>query len=440
MPDPKVGTDERIAHAMVTVAARHGYQGATVSRVLSEAGVSRATFYAHFRDRRHCFAEAYRFALGVARNELSGPPPGARGSRSLRALLSRTLSFASAEPDLAAFLLLAAPGAPPAISDPHWRLARRVEERIDQHLTLSETETSVGLPASVLTGGLAGVVTDHLLVGDHEGLPALLDPLMNWLDSYAGARPAAAVDWQLLGAEMSTLLPVKASKPVSTLLPRGSSALDPDAAADLHRRRILEATVALSASDGYEALTVDRITASAHVSRRAFYKFFDDKQHAFLTAQQLSVQRAIAEAAARASVASSWPEAVWLVGEALLSYLARNPDLARITFLEAYAAGAPALRSARKGRMAFALFLERGYLEWPGTAPSRELYSEAIAGAITSLIRRHLIQRPAASLPSLVPLGAYVILGPFLGPAAALEFVEARSEAIRKGALTTPAR
>lgn len=424
---------------MVSIAARHGYRGATVSRVTAQAEVSRGTFYSRFRDRKHCFEYAYRYALRLARSGLLAPPLSAADGRDLRAVLGRMVALASARPQVAAFLLIAAPGGPASVRQAYWHLIRDLDQHVDLRLTPSPADPGPHLPASILTQAFSGIITDYLLDGDQLGLDALVDPAMAWLDSYV--NPSASVswlDWDRLGAALSSR--PSADHAIETLgrLPRGSSALDQDSASRLHRLRILDATVRLASSDGFDGLTVDRIIAAAHVSRRAFYQCFEGKLDAFFTAQRLTLRGAIAEAAENSSSASSWPEAVWLVGEGLLSYLARNPAQAHLAYLEPFAVGPSALRGTREARLSFAIFLERGYLEFPEAAGDRKFTTDAISATIAALIRRHLLHQSAADLPSLVPLGAYVILCPFLGAPSALEFVESRA-AIASSQSTPPA-
>jgi AcrR family transcriptional regulator len=50
---------ERMLDAIVQAVAEKGYSGATVADVVSKAGVSRKTFYEHFRDKEECFLAAY---------------------------------------------------------------------------------------------------------------------------------------------------------------------------------------------------------------------------------------------------------------------------------------------------------------------------------------------------------------------------------------------
>ncbi len=49
----------RMLDAMAEVVALRGYSAATVADVVDRAGVSRKTFYEHFRDKEECFLAAY---------------------------------------------------------------------------------------------------------------------------------------------------------------------------------------------------------------------------------------------------------------------------------------------------------------------------------------------------------------------------------------------
>src|SRR5215218_6805837 len=49
----------RMLDAMAQVVAEKGYGAATVADVIERAGVSRKTFYEHFRDKEACFLAAF---------------------------------------------------------------------------------------------------------------------------------------------------------------------------------------------------------------------------------------------------------------------------------------------------------------------------------------------------------------------------------------------
>jgi AcrR family transcriptional regulator len=49
----------RLLDAMAEAVAEHSYGATTIAHVVSQAGVSRKTFYEHFRDKEHCFLAMY---------------------------------------------------------------------------------------------------------------------------------------------------------------------------------------------------------------------------------------------------------------------------------------------------------------------------------------------------------------------------------------------
>jgi AcrR family transcriptional regulator len=58
----------RIIAAMTETVGQNGYRDARIAEVIARAGVSRKTFYEHFRDKEHCFLAMYdtgiAFVLG----------------------------------------------------------------------------------------------------------------------------------------------------------------------------------------------------------------------------------------------------------------------------------------------------------------------------------------------------------------------------------------
>src|SRR4051794_13846543 len=55
----------RLLEAMAQVVAAKGYGAASVADVIALAGVSRKTFYVHFRDKLDCFLAAYELGVEV---------------------------------------------------------------------------------------------------------------------------------------------------------------------------------------------------------------------------------------------------------------------------------------------------------------------------------------------------------------------------------------
>lgn len=56
-PDPRVRRTHRSLHeAMVALCLQDGYRSVTIDQLVERAGVTRATFYTHFRDKEHLLA------------------------------------------------------------------------------------------------------------------------------------------------------------------------------------------------------------------------------------------------------------------------------------------------------------------------------------------------------------------------------------------------
>jgi AcrR family transcriptional regulator len=60
-----------------------------------------------------------------------------------------------------------------------------------------------------------------------------------------------------------------------------SAQLRRDARVEKRRRRIVDAALALFASQGYTVTSVDDVVTRARVSKSAFYEFFESKEHCF---------------------------------------------------------------------------------------------------------------------------------------------------------------
>jgi AcrR family transcriptional regulator len=402
--------------AMVEAASEHGYADATVSKVIEVAGVSRATFYEQFTDRDDCFLAAYRAKLEAVRNGVRKAGEGRTSRTRPEAILDVLVCGLATDPAVARLILVEALAAPRKIRDEHEELIGRVDGEIAKFLDAQQPAEPLQIPATALLGGVGEVLATRTLTGSEEPLPLLREELARWLDSYRLSEsdgPLAQAHWSELGRFAKVIRRDPEDAPA--LLPRGRSALPAKDAATLRRRRILDATVRLTAEGGYPALTVARIAAAARVPRYAFYSHFGTKEEALLAAQTEGMQGAMALAAAAYSLRAPWPERVWRALVAFLTYAAENPAYARLDCVESYAAGRAVTRHRQQNRMAFALFLEEGYRQSSRAAGRSRFCSEAIGAAVHALMRKFVIQGRTEHLLSLAPAAAYTILAPFLG-------------------------
>jgi AcrR family transcriptional regulator len=411
--------------AMITTAARYGYGGVSVARVVKQAGVSRATFYEHFDDKEDCFLVAFRDLAGRVAREVQRMAEDGRAVGVPREILARLLESADRDPAAAQVLLIEALAGGAAVRAEHERLIDSVEDAIGAYLDGASQGPSFEIPARSLLGGVGSVVAIRLFRGEAGRMIELLDDLEAWVASYAMPRGSGRnrADWKALGVGVAT--PVEsAPNPLDIRLPRGRAALPSAVVASEQRQRVLAAVARVAREKGYAAMTVADIVATAGIARAAFYEQFRSKEDAFLSAQAFALENSLSIAASKFFSEESWPNRVWSGALAMLAYVASVPDLATLDFVESYTAGRAAIRRSFEGRMAYTLFLEEGYRQRPEAEDLPRLCSEAIAGAILELMRRQTVKGNIDQMQHLAPQAVYVALAPFIGPEAALTLIE----------------
>lgn len=85
---------DRILRAAAETVGRHGYEGATISRISREAGLPASSIYWFFRSKDHLVGEVVRLRFDEwfsSQPEWRPPAPGTPVSVSLRELLGRVL-------------------------------------------------------------------------------------------------------------------------------------------------------------------------------------------------------------------------------------------------------------------------------------------------------------------------------------------------------------
>jgi AcrR family transcriptional regulator len=170
----------RLMAAMARVAAEVGYEEATVERVLSEAGVSRRTFYELFEDREDCFVATYDDAMGrtiraVTDAYLDGATPEQRLERALETLLG----LCAAEPDLARLCVVevfaAGPRARERRAEAMDRLARLAEHALGE---IRGDDQLDRLSAQALVGAVHELIFPAIDRRDTAALPEMTGEIM----------------------------------------------------------------------------------------------------------------------------------------------------------------------------------------------------------------------------------------------------------------------
>jgi AcrR family transcriptional regulator len=201
-------------------------------------------------------------------------------------------------------------------------------------------------------------------------------------------------------------------------LPRGRHDLPREFIATTQRDRLIDAMARTVAAKGYAGASLGDVCAAAGVSTRAFYQHFADKEACFLAAFDLGVtllQGAVAGAYGRAA---PWPERMHRGLGTLLRILAAEPAFAALAVVEVLAAG-PRARARRRLLLdAYTVFFADA--PRPPDLPEvpRGVVGAVIAG-VYGVIYDFVSSGRVAELPDQLPHLTYLVVVPFLGPAAA---------------------
>jgi AcrR family transcriptional regulator len=171
---------ERILSAVVQATAELGYADMSVEAIIARAGVSRRTFYEHFKNKEDAFLAAYdatvhRLATHVRRAYLQQTTALER----LRAGIGAYLQFLATEPEVARMgiveVLAAGPRALARRSDALRLFAEIVEDNIHQ---LVPSCRRPALTAQTIVGGIYEVVFSLILTGRTAELADMTDDLL----------------------------------------------------------------------------------------------------------------------------------------------------------------------------------------------------------------------------------------------------------------------
>jgi AcrR family transcriptional regulator len=390
---------ERLFAAMVASTATSGYPATTVADLLALAGVSRATFYKHFRDKADCFQATVDAVLdaGLAliRNRLEGPAPPCRR---VAQALEGVLRLVADQPAAARMSLVESYLAGNAGLDPvnrAFELACKLTHGALRQMPDHE-HTPPELARAVI-GGLHRVLYTHLYRGQETALLGGCDELACWATGYPSAQQT----------------------PSRRRRSRRSAGAPPIIRIHDPHERIIRAFATAVAARGFPDSSVAQITAAAEISNSTFYQHFENKEDAMMAALDLSGAQLVAAVLPRARRAPEWPHAVCRALEAVCGFLASERDLARLRAVEVYAAGPEAiLHRDRAWEQIVEELIPGGIREG-----SSSLALEASSGAVYALVYEKVRRDEFEKLTELPPLLGYLMLTPLLGAEHANEIV-----------------
>lgn len=183
------------------------------------------------------------------------------------------------------------------------------------------------------------------------------------------------------------------------------------------RQRIFEAMADCCAEKTYVATTIADIVARAGISRRTFYKLFDNKRDCFDAAVNAFAEEiATMAAAAQPDAGMTWPDAVREAIAQILELLASKPAFTNLVLVEAVVVD-PRLLNRYWDPVLEALKQSPIFGEGTQTPTGA---ARAAFGAAQVLIAQEVTAGRSERLPELLPELVYIALAPFVGQEEAL--------------------
>jgi AcrR family transcriptional regulator len=195
---------DRILAAVADVTSAASYSEMTVEDVIVHAGVSRRTFYEHFRNKEEAFLAAYDAAVGQLFEGVTARVEEQEGfAARVGAGLGAFLDFLSHEPAFARMCIVQVLAAgPDAVARRNGALRLFAELIEDNAKRLVEEPLPPALTAETLVGGIYEVLYSRVLRGEIRELPSLLPDLSySVLLPYLGPEAALAERERLLEAQ-----------------------------------------------------------------------------------------------------------------------------------------------------------------------------------------------------------------------------------------------
>jgi AcrR family transcriptional regulator len=117
--------------------------------------------------------------------------------------------------------------------------------------------------------------------------------------------------------------------------------------------------IELVAEHGYNAVSVEKLTSRARISKRDFYKLFAGKEECFLAAYDIIIGHSVCGIIAAAEGEEEWRERLRLGFLAFANQITDSPEAARLALVEAFAAGAVAVERMQRTNRLFEALVEK---------------------------------------------------------------------------------
>jgi AcrR family transcriptional regulator len=205
--------------------------------------------------------------------------------------------------------------------------------------------------------------------------------------------------------------------PELSRLPPGRHGLPRDFVVHNQRERLIAGLAEAVAEKGYGGTTIADITRHAAVSRRTFYEHFDGKDECFVAAFDTVTEQLRERIDTAFEAEDDWTAAISAAIEAMLAFLASEPNLARLAMVEALVAGPVVVERYDAAVQTFLPYLKAGREGRPKAVLNRlsDSTEEALVGGMVSLISRRIVAGHTDDLESLQPDLVEFTVAPYVG-------------------------
>jgi len=189
---------------------------------------------------------------------------------------------------------------------------------------------------------------------------------------------------------------------------------------ELQRLWIFSTVVKIACEQGVESVSVAQIISRARVSRSRFYELFETREDCLLQTFEQALALTAKRVIAAYEAELSWMSRVRAALLALLEFFDEEPELARVCVVHALQAGPQALERRTQVLAELTRVLDEGgsRAARAGTQP-QPLMAELVVGGVHAVIHARLLQARAGRLVELSNPLMFMIVLPYLGPAAA---------------------
>jgi AcrR family transcriptional regulator len=205
-------------------------------------------------------------------------------------------------------------------------------------------------------------------------------------------------------------------------LPRGRHQLTAEEVTSNQRQRLIAAMAHSVAVRGYAATTVERVLEASGVSRGTFYEIFANRHECLLAAHDAALECLTSRVSAACRGDRNWGKKVRAAIYASVDFAEQKPDQARLLTLDALAADSQASGRGLAAIDRFAEMLRGGRAKHRQAEALPEITERAMVGSVSMMISSRLLR--GESLAGLEPQLVYLVLVPYLGPAAAKRIAE----------------